>query len=253
MIKDFNTADDKAESAEINWSKDAGESSTRSIDAALRFELHNPALQRDAFRLTPAAGLEFEGAGEGEDKKRLFKYFGLVDLEIYHNWPVLKSSHFEIGPVFEDEREQDIEKLTGLIEWEPHLRVGGLATGVPYPLLGVENTGLYVYPVLAVELNNVTTQPEPKEGEDPIPDASYFRYGFKAGLTIGKRLSCTYELSQRTSISGDDADHTYQDGALEYFLEEKKRLSLKLFYKRGEDSPDFEKVERYGLGLGVKF
>jgi hypothetical protein len=253
LVKDFNTANDKAESAVLNWSKDAGTNGIWSADAALRFDFHIPGLHRDDFWLTPAAGVAVEKSGQGDEEKELYKFFGLLDLDIFHDLPVLKSSHFQIGPVYEYERSKDIQKLTGLIEWDPHLRVGSLATGVPYPLLGLNDVRLYSYPVLAVELNNVNVQPAPKEGEDPISDASFARYGLKAGLKIGERVSCSYMWSKRSSIDRGKSDHTYYEGAIEYFLDDHERFSVKGSYEKGENSPDFERVEKFAVGLGIKF
>ena len=247
LVKDFTTADSEAKAALVGWEKEAGDNDVWSVDAALRFDLPMP-----GFQAHPAFGMAMERSGQGEDKSELYKYYGIIDWDIPNELFFINSSHIQIGPVYEDEQEKKIEKLTGLIQWEPQLDFHWFATGVRYPLFGNNNISIYGYPIFAVELNDIVEQPEPEEGEEEVEDASFLRLGAKVGLHLGKRLQVTYEIKQRYDLDKLEDDYLFQNAQLELTFDEEKRFSIVFDFEHGRDTPDFKKAEKYSVGLGLK-
>ena len=251
VVQDFAVANSRATPAKLNWTKSAGDDAVFGADAAIRFDYYNPAISKrtSPVHWRPAIGLELERSGAGAGAKRLQKYYLWADLFAHHDMGVWQSSQLQFGPVFERETVKNIDKLAGEIEWVPYLLFPRFTTGIYQPVLGSSNLHFYLSPRLALEFNELLDAPD-----DPaLVDDSFFRYGARMGLAWGKHLTLDYEANQRRPIDDFGESFFYNEAQLNWSLDEEKRYTLSLSYKNGEDFPDFESVEEYTAGIGIKF
>jgi hypothetical protein len=247
VIKDFTKAGDKAESATLNWTKDAGGDSVFGVNAAFRFDYYVPSwYDQSEWTFRPAIGLELDKSGKGKDKEDIQKYFLAGDWYINHGSDFIGSSYFQFGPVIERDLHKKVDKITGFVEWEPYLRIGRISTGVwhKFGFLSV-----FARPRVAIELDDVLRKPRGQS----TSDNSFLRYGIQVGLSLFDDTTITYELKQRNSLEGFRENHFFQEMQVEWALNKEKQYSITFNYKNGEDRPTFTDVEKYSIGFGVKF
>lgn len=253
LIQDFTKADSEAKPAQFNWSKAAGEESEASILAVLRFDYFNPTWF-DSKRFHPAFGVEFNRSKTSKKKVYTQKYYVLADWFVTHKsciFSILCESGFQVGPVYENDLENDIEKLTGLIEWELGLNIGKFSTGVRHAIDRgtASESSIYVRPRLALEINEIINEPK---GAD-TSDSSFFRYGLEIGYKFTNRLTLIYNYKQWHATDDSDEDYSFKDASLQLKLDPHGMSTIKAGYKKGEASPKFEEVEKYEVGLGIRF
>ena len=249
IIKDFTDAGPNADPGTFSWVKDGGAAAVPMINLALRADWHRPSLNnpRTGRQIRPAFGYEFSRSGKGDEKRDVRKLYALIDAYFGDSEGFLKWNHLQIGPVFEENEVDEIDKFTGLIEWEPILTLGSVTTGRYYPL--DEHAYWYWQPEFAVEINNIEDNPK---GLDVV-DSNFLRYGLELGVRFGKHSSLSYHYYQREATNNSDEHYQYETLSYSWKFDQFDRYSLTLDYINGRDSPDFKDVEQVSLGLGIKF
>ena len=250
VVEDFTKAGSKANPGTISWSKDAGSSPDPNFGLAIRADWRIDQWNRSAtsgWQMRPAFGLQYNRVGRGDDESDVRKAFLILDSEFGDRTGFIRSQRFQVGPVFEKDQVNRIDKLTGLIEWEPVVSLAGLTSGVFYQLS--KDISWYVRPRLAIEVNDIRDQPE---GSSAV-DSNFYRYGAEIGIDLWQRASLTYEYKQRHATDDFDEDYHYQTAKLAWKLDDLGIFNLTLDFGQGRDTPSFERVEKYSLGLGVKY
>jgi hypothetical protein len=258
VIKRFMEAGENAASASLSYSRQrlpTTDATAFSVNGALRLDFYHPALY-PTFRL--ALGPEWE---YGRIKKRTLsdrandtatdvdvrRLFLLGQLDLAGGFGILDGHSLQLGPVYEVDEETDINRFAGIVEWEPLLTLGPIATGTwnPFAQGKVE---IFLAPRAGLELGEITDAPESN-----TPDASYLKYGFEIGVRLWDRITTKYVLAQRNSLENLSRDFTYHEVTVEWALDPAKHYFVNGSYKRGRNSPSFDHREIIEVGLGVKF
>jgi len=250
IIKDFLDSGETATAAAFSHTHTVGNPNQETIDGAFRFDLYTPnRANRLVDNLGAAMGMRFERVDK--DKKNVRTHYLIGTGELYPELGPLRAIRLEAGPRFEIDEATRVEKLVGMIELEPVLRIGKLYTGVHHPI-GPKTT-VFIVPSLGFEMGEVTHIGSELTDDQKarLPRGSFFRYGFAAGVRLANRITLKYRIAQRDELGGGGRPF-YQEVTLDIALDPKGRAALTSSYKRGRDTPSFEKIETITVGLGLK-
>lgn len=253
VIEDFTKDDGKASLATFSLSKTKGEGREYAADVALRFNYYNPRLYdfSKGYSVVPGFGLQWNRSGSGDKRQDIRKAFLLADWYWGHGGSFWSASELQIGPIFERDEVKNIDKLTGLIQLEPLLRIGSFTTGVRMPILGknTSTASIYFRPRVALELGEILDKPAGVEK----PDANFLRAELDVGLRMFRKSELTYKPRYYKGLDGSRQSHFYNEVTLSWYFDKQERYSINAKYKKGEVSPTFTDIDQYNVGLGLKF
>jgi hypothetical protein len=254
--------------------KNKGSEPIFGVDGAIRLDYYEPSLVNyETMSFRPAVGVQWNRSGTGKDKRNIQRYYLDVDWFWNHPGDVLRSSQFQIGPLYERDSVKNIDKITGLVEWEPYLNLPLLpSTGIRHSLFvddslfgdksflgdgslfGDDPSSFFVRPRLALELSEILDQPEPQGMSKKVPNNTFFRYGMEAGFTLLRgRLNINYKMFHRVAADDPRREFIFHDATLNWSIDEEGHYTLTPGYKNGRTSPDFKHLDQFIAGFGLKF
>ena len=268
IIKEFTSAGTEALPAMFSVLKNKGSAPIFGVDGAIRLDYYEPRLANYTdMSFRPAVGAQWNRSGTGKKKRNIQRYYLNVDWFWNHPGDILRSSQFQIGPLYERDSVKNIDKITGLVEWEPYLNLPLLpSTGIRHSLFmdkslfgdgslfGDDPSSFFVRPRLALELNEVLDQTEPQGMSKKVPNNTFFRYGMEAGFTLLKgRLNINYKMFHRIAADDSRREFIFHDATLNWSIDEEGHYTLTAGYKNGRTSPDFIHLDQFTAGFGLKF
>ena len=158
-------------------------------------------------------------------------------------------SIFNIAPVYQHDSVENTKKLSAVLEWKPFLKISDTNISRYNTVFGLDNVRVFLQPAVAIEPRWVLDQPTDTE----LEDGAYLRYGLSAGLKLYDYYELTYRLEQREDIGEFDEGRYYTEAMAKLFFDRNEQYSLTFTFKKGEEAPDFKKVESYNVGFGIKF
>ena len=253
LIEDYTNRGARATAATLSWSKSRDNGTETAINAALLLDFVEP-----HSHLSPSVGIQVNRSGTGDSRRDARKIFLLGEEALGAGHGFFEGGLLGFGPVYETDEVSHLEKLTGLIEFEPLLRFRSYPTGAWVPFSGrsahVGDWESFIAPRVAIELSHVTRRPplDPDPAKNP-ETADLVRYGLIAGLRAHKQLTLQYSLYKRHTLRNFKARYLYQEVIAEWAFDQEGAYTLTGSYKHGEDSPDFRTVNDFNVGFGIKF
>ena len=260
LLKDFHKAGATRKPASFQWSKDDGEDAVASIAAAARVEYHDPdwGASLDS-SLTPAAGVEWTRSGAGAKRVDRLKY--LLDMVAEPTVWGVSIGEVHVGPEVEQNLVKNVDYLKGVFEWELNLadlppfryfghwmRHSGVWNRI-VPSANPKEFGWYYRPRVGLEPNMVLSEPAGASN----PDWVEFNYSVEVGVRLFERVILSYELLHAHQIDDWEASFLMQTATVGIQLDSEERFSVEFNYKRGREAYDDEAMDRWEVGLGVKF
>lgn len=238
VIKSFTESGDKAEAAMLGIKRNYENNERNSvaeIALALRFESYggNNKDYKQSF------GLEIirSGSGENETNSRQVLFENKF---IFKHKPngLLTYSALTITPIYHWNLRPHNKRLTGLIQWEPVIKLSdGISSGE-----WIEK-GIMKYLFI------------PKVGyeQKPYGSKNYARYDIYAGAKLSNKLQLNYNLIQRIAVNAQNINHWCKKISIDWPLDQQKIYSIIGSYEDGEDLPNFQHEKKYNIGFGLKY
>lgn len=258
LRKSYLTVKDEGQPAQFSWTQAKSEKSFFTVDSALQFEFdflaggrRLPKGEYDfSWQMVPTVEAHVSSNPKAQQDSVSYRALGKlifapVDLES----ALFKSHYFAISPVWETDRRNRTQVVSGEAFWSP--TIPGVYLGQRQKLFASLPVSFIWRPYLGFEFGHVSddggNMTLKKNG-----DFGRFLLKMNGSFWFTEHAQFSADLFHRVDLEGESGPRSFGEISQIFYLDAQQRLSLGVTYKNGRTTPKFTDVNSVNLWFGLK-